>query len=135
MKKLALLFVMIIGILCISANSRDDDRYWKYATVDTDPDASGYWTTDVVPSNTNGKMFFSVTGTGVMTVTLQFILSGQSTWTDYDTYTVAAGWAGSGETSPRVVLDDKGEGVRWRAGVKDDDYTSGSNKFGFDWER
>ena len=33
----------------------------------------------------------------------------------------------------RVVLEDIGNGVDWRAGVRDDEFTSGSVTFGFDW--
>ena len=58
-----------------------------------------------------------------MTVTLQFICPGDASWSDYDTYTAVT----------REKVEGAAAGVRWRAGVKDADWTSGTLTFGFDW--
>lgn len=127
MKKLIVLLIIAAGLLFISANSRDSDRQrHEYATVDTDPGASGYFTNNVSPRRQGGAVFFSVRDVSSMsmTVTLQFQCDGDAAWTDYETYTAVT----------RVKISDNGGKVLWRAGVKESaDYTSGESTFGFDW--
>ena len=128
MKKLTgflivLLFIIIAPIL-MSVNSQSSAGRYEYATVDTDPAAAGYWTNEINPrGKSQNQVYFSLRGSGSMTVTLQFICTGDASWTDYDTYTAVT----------RLKIEGAAAGVRWRAGVKDTDYTSGSLTFGFDW--
>ena len=128
MKKLTgfltvLLFIIIAPIL-MSVNSQSSAGRYEYATVDTDPAAAGYWTNVVNPrGKSQNQIYFSVRGSGSMTITLQFICTGDATWTDYGSYT----------TVTRVKVVGGAAGVRWRAGVKDADYSSGELTFGFDW--
>ena len=124
------------------ANSRSSGTNYEYATVDTNPTSAGYFTNQV---NLREKMkrgvtklFFSIreasgdisanpSALSVITVGLQFRCPSDVTWTDY------VDLAGSSlAIGNRVVLEDLGF-VEWRAGVVDDNYTSGSVTFGFDW--
>ena len=106
------------------ANSKTDTDYLQYATVDTAPGVDGYWTTELnIRSKKVSHAYFSVRGTGVMTVVLQFKAVGDTTWTDYATTT----------DNGRAALKGGGAGVKWRAGVKQAGRTSGSKIFGFDW--
>ena len=115
--------VMVLSLF-IAANSQSSGNRYEYATVDTDPAAAGYWTETVnLRRVSSQQIYFSVRGTGSMTVTLQFICPGDAAWSDYDTYT----------TVTRLKVQGAAAGVRWRAGVKDADYTSGELTFGFDW--
>jgi len=126
------------------ANSRDSDHYKEYATVDTAPSGSelGYWTNEVCPRDkwkdgAPGKLYFSIresdtdssaaSSTSVMTVTLQFKCDGDAGWQDY--YNGGTAYV----AGDRVLIEDTGAAVRYRAGVKDGDFTSGSLTFGFDW--
>lgn len=111
------------------ANSRATAESYEYATVDTAPDSSGYWTNAVAPRIKAGvrKLWFSVRGTGVMVVTLQFKCAGDSDWTDFVPDSDI-------EAGIRWLLEDTGPNVQWRAGVAEGaDYTSGECSFGFDW--
>lgn len=106
------------------ANSQSSGEYKEYATVDTAPAAAGYWTNEIVLREKKVQhVFFSIRGTGVMTITLQFKCEGDSDWTDYDTYTAVT----------REKLVGNAARVQWRMGVKNGDRTSGSMTFGFDW--
>ncbi len=128
------------------ANERSSGPNKEYATVDTQPSGSalGYWTNEVclrdkVNNGTSkGKMWFSIreneadsseaSDTSTMTVTLQFKCDGDSGWQDFvplDGSSIAVG--------NRLLIEDTGAAVRWRAGVKDGDFTSGKLTFGFDW--
>jgi len=126
------------------ANSRDSDTNREYATVDTLPGASGYFTNEVNP-RTKGKtdkvhrIFFSIreseadvseaaSAASTVTVLLQFKCPEDTGWTTFvplDSSSLAIG--------NRIALEDAGLGVHWRAGVVSDGYTSGSVTFGFDW--
>ena len=124
MKKVIGLLVVLVALTLLSVNSTNSGGRYEYATVDTDAAAAGYWTEEVNPKRkSQSQVYFSVRGTGTITITLQFICPGDATWTDYDTYTAVT----------RVKVEGAAAGVRWRAGVKDADYTSGSLTFGFDW--
>ena len=121
MKKLIVLLIIATSFIFISANSVTSGNNHEIATVDTDPGSSGFFTRQV---NIVDQISFFVTGSGSMTVTLQFQPPGITTWTDYATYT----------TDTRVTIDDASKSVKWRAGVKETaDYSSGSKSFGFDW--
>jgi hypothetical protein len=106
------------------ANRRLNGERYSYAVVDTDPGAGAY-TTSPVPAYKKERqwdLYFSVRGTGTMTVTLQFRCEGDETWSEYDTYTEAC----------RKLIEDRGT-CEWRAMVRVGDYTSGEMRFGFDW--
>ena len=113
----------------MSVNSRTSDSFHEYATVNVDPGASGYYTNAIsiraIKGNRQAEhVYFSIRGTGTMTVTLQFKCSGDAAWTDYDTYT----------TSKRLIVEGGEVGTTWRAGVVNAvAYTSGEKIFGFGW--
>ena len=125
------------------ANSRSSGNFKEYATVDTEPDVLGYFTYPVDlralrKDNKENRVYFSIreyeadssgaSDTSEMTVTLQFQCEGDAGWQDYvplDGSTLAVG--------NRVVIEDSGAAVLWRAGVKWYEYTSGTITFGFDW--
>jgi hypothetical protein len=128
------------------ANSKSSGPFKEYATIDTQPSGSelGYWTNEVCLRDkvndgiSKGKMYFSIrenesdssgaSDTSSMTVTLQFKCDGDAGWQDFVDF-------GGNELAVgnRIEVEDTGAAVRWRAGVKDGDYTSGSLTFGFDW--
>ena len=128
------------------ANSRDSGVYKEYATVDTQPSGTnlGYWTNEVCLRDKQNagvvkeKMYFSIreseadssaaSDTSSMTVTLQFKCDEDAGWQDYVDFAGNALAVGN-----RLEISDFGAGVRYRAGVKDGDFTSGSITFGFDW--
>jgi hypothetical protein len=124
------------------ANTRYSDSNYEYAKVDTRPTSAGYWTNSVnlrekVKRGAN-KLFFSIreatadisadpSALSTITVSLQYKCSIDAGWTDYIDLAGSSFAIGN-----RVVLEDMGL-VEWRAGVVDDNYTSGSVNFGFDW--
>jgi len=124
------------------ANSKSSGINKEYATVDTQPTSAGYFTNEVnvrTKLKRNAKLFFSIRETEAdvsaapsalssITVVLQFKCPDDLGWTDY--IDLAGSTLAIGN---RVQLDDNGAGVLWRAGVRDDEYTSGSVTFGFDW--
>ena len=121
------------------------DTYKEYVTIDEQPsgDTLGYWTNEVDPRELQKKknvkkIYFSIreyetdssqaSDTSSMTVSLQFKCDGDLGWQDYvslDGSELAMG--------NRLVMEDFAANVKWRAGVKDGDYTSGSVTVGFDW--
>jgi hypothetical protein len=120
------------------ANIKESTASREYATVDTDPAAAGYWTNEVdlrtLRSNGAKEVYFTIAETSdalsvdvsVVTVCLQFLFAGR--WQDFmplDGSSLAIG--------NRLAINDIGAAVRWRAGVKDTGYGSGSVTFGFDW--
>jgi hypothetical protein len=123
------------------ANAKDSGNNKLYATVDTDPEAGGFFTDildprELMKTNKVSKVFFSIREAGdtqsvdasVITVVLQFKCDGDDRWQTYvplDGSSLAIG--------NRIALEDFGANVKWRAGVEDDGYTSGSVTFGFDW--
>lgn len=128
------------------ANSRSTGDFKEYATIDTQPSGTdlGYWTNEVSlrEKQKNGlakdKMWFSIreydvdsseaSDTSTMTVTLQFKCDGDLGWQDYVDFAGSALAVGN-----RLIIEDTGAGVLYRAGVKDGDYTSGKVTVGFDW--
>jgi hypothetical protein len=119
----------------MSNSQRSNPDYCEYATVDTAPNEAGYWTNPVYPrKNKTRKLFFSIRETtddsspSVMTVKLQFKCPHDTGWQDH--LNEGSDW----EIGTRVLVEEFGEGVEWRAGVPDfSAYTSGSLTFGFDW--
>jgi len=124
------------------ANSRNDSSYQKYATVDTLPESTGegYYTNEINLRELQKdfkvqKAFFSIREYGDddsmdvsdIVVTLQFKCADDERWQDYRNEGTAFA------TGDRVAIEDTGKAIRWRAGVKEDDYTSGAVTFGFDW--
>ena len=70
------------------ANGRTSNQYAEQATVDTAPGSSGYFTNSINPRQLGKhrgirEIYFSVRGTGKMAVTLQFKITGDTTWYDY----------------------------------------------------
>ena len=127
------------------ANSRSSGVYKEYATVNTAPEGSdlGYWTNEVCLRDkqndgvAKGKMYFSIREAeadssgeedATSTVTLQYKCDGDLGWQDF--VDLAGNTLAVGN---RLIIEDTGAAVRWRAGVKDGDFTSGSVTFGFDW--
>lgn len=125
------------------ANTKSSNINHEYATVDTQPTSAGYWTNEVSPRDKfkkgAGKLFFSIreasadisanpSALSTITVSLQFKCKDDLGWTDYVSLDGSALAIGN-----RVALEDVGADVRWRAGVVDDAFTSGSVTFGFDW--
>jgi len=110
------------------ANSVTNSDRHAYASVDTAPGASGYWTNSVSMSKKNASpLFFSRRGTGVGTVTLQYQTpESGAAWQDLDTDIDM-------DNGVRCVIDDEGHGVKWRAGIKQGNYVSGTIIFGIDW--
>lgn len=125
------------------ANSRSSGEFYKYATVDTNPGAEGYWTEEISIRFLKKKLkvekvFFSIrefeadsseaSDTSDVTVRLQFKCPGDAGWQDLYRN------SGSGNlVGERIAIEDTAANVLWRAGVKDGDYVSGKVTFGFDW--
>jgi len=121
---ISIFFLITLTSFAFGANSQASTDFYEYATVDTAPGASGYGTNAVNIRSTHEKhAWFSIRGTGVMTVTLQFKCPGDTDWTDYMDYS----------STERKLIEGGGAGVKWRAIVKNAEYTSGSKTFGFDW--
>ena len=128
------------------ANSRSSGAFKEYATVNTQPSGAdlGYWTNEVCLRDKQNdgfakeKMWFSIrefeadssaaSDTSTMTVTLQFKCDGDAGWQDFVPLDGSALAVGN-----RLLIEDTGAAVRWRAGVKDTEYYVGSVTFGFDW--
>ena len=125
------------------ANRRLSDTFHEYATVDTAPIGLGFFTNTVDPRATRQrrkeeKIYFSIreedadssdqSDISDIQVTLQFRCPGDAGWQDYqplDGSEIATG--------NRLIIEDSGEGVLWRAGVLDGAHQGGSVSFGFDW--
>lgn len=126
------------------ANSTSSGEFYEYATVDTLPDADGYFTNEVRPRYLRKKykfdrIYFSIRETdadvseadstlSTITVVLQFKCAGDTRWTTYVPLDGSALAIGN-----RLAISDFGDDVYWRAGVTSDGFTSGSVNFGFDW--
>ena len=124
------------------ANSRSSGDNYEYATVDTLPTSAGYFTKSIDARHKlkrNDKLFFSIreaaadvsaapSALSSVTVVLQFMCPGDSAWSDFVPLDGSSFAIGN-----RVEIEDRGAGVQWRAGVRSDEYTSGSVRFGFDW--
>ena len=126
-------------------SSRSSGTYKEYVTIDEQPsgDTLGYWTNEIDPRELQKnkkvkKIYFSIreyetdssqaSDTSSMTVSLQFKCDGDLGWQDYvslDGSSLAVG--------NRLVMEDFGANVKWRAGVKDGNFTSGTITLGFDW--
>ena len=129
------------------ANSKNSDVHYEYATIDTQPAGAelGFWTNEVClrdkmkVGHAKDKMWFSIreseadssedaSDTSSMTVSLQFKCDEDAGWQTFEPLD------GSDlATGNRLIIEDTGAYVKWRAGVKDGDFTSGTATFGFDW--
>lgn len=106
------------------ANLKITTDYKQYATVNAAPGGTGFFTDELNLREKEQKVvYFSVAGTGTMTVVLQFKRTGDASWTDYATTS----------NNGRAALKGGGAGIQWRAGVKNGDYISGEKIMGFDW--
>jgi len=112
----------------MAGNAKLNGPRYYYASIDTAPGEDGYWSDAVSMSKVNAnELFLNVSGGGAATVTIQYKLPHVgATWTDYVTDETL-------ETGARFRLDDHGAGVRWRVGVKNAVYSSGTVIVGFDW--
>jgi len=126
-------------------SSRSSGTYKEYVTIDEQPSGVtlGYWTNEVDPRELQKnkkvkKIYFSIreyetdssqaSDTSSMTVSLQYKCDGDLGWQDYvslDGSSLAVG--------NRLLMEDFAANVKWRAGVKDGDFTSGTITLGFDW--
>jgi len=125
------------------ANSKSTGAFKRYATVDTAPDELGYFTDaldlrEIRKSKGENRVYFSIreyeadssggSDTSEITITLQFKCEGDLGWQDYVPLDGSALAVGN-----RVILEDSGAAVLWRAGVKWYNYGGGIITFGFDW--
>ena len=115
------------------ANSQLNGPRYSYVSIDEAPGADGDWCKPVSMTGEQAEeLFASVSGGGVATVYLQYLLKHTgAAWVDYTT-------AETLESGARFRLDDHGAGVKWRMGVKEDtsadpSYTEGTIIAGFDW--
>lgn len=122
------------------ANTVIDNNDKQYVVIDSTPPVGGFWT-NIVAQRRSGlyksnilKMFFSVREYedspavgSVITPILQFKCEGDNGWTDYNNNGTAF------VVGDRLLIDSNAAGVKWRAGVKEGGYTSGSMILGFDW--
>ena len=105
------------------------NKFYHYAIVDTATAAAGYFCAEINPRGQkigigSNRIYFSVRDNpGAALVTLQFKCPTDSNWSDHSTY----------NTNARKVIVESAVDVAWRAGVKQNDYISGSVTFGFDW--
>ena len=117
------------------------DEYREYVMVDTAVGGGGFFggevdIRDLKETKGIDRIFFSIreeadTGSiddSVVTVVLQYKCEGDARWQTYeplDGSTLAIG--------NRLRIDDNGSAMKYRAGVLEDGFTSGSLIFGFDW--
>ena len=89
------------------------------ATISSAPGAAGGWTSALAPMGGSGKGFLNISVYGATwsaTVTLQRSFDSGVSWYDITTFTANA----------QKALVDKEGGVRYRIGVKNAAYSSGS---------
>ena len=119
------------------ANLQTSQNGIEQITVDTAPGVDGYWTEPVLMRKGNDedirKLYFSVRektdgGASVVIPTLQFKGINDLGWTDYNNEEGTAFVIGDCK-----VMDANALFVAWRAGVKYNEYTSGSINMGFAW--
>lgn len=119
------------------ANSRTSQNGIEQVTIDTAPDAGGYWTNAVsMRRGSEGdihQMLFSVreaeeaSAASVVTPILQFKGEGDEVWTDYNNDGIDF------EIGDAFIIAANVLAIQWRAGVKEGGYTSGSINLGFSW--
>ncbi len=116
------------------ANTKLNGTRHAYASIDTAPGVGGYWCDSVSMSAKNAtQLVFSRSGEGVGIVALQYQLPhAGATWIDYDSPISLV-------DGVRAVVDDMSAGVKWRAGIKEDNsanpgrYESGTIIVGFEF--
>ena len=117
------------------------DEYREYYMVDTAVGSAGVFTGEVDIRTLKedkgiNRLLFSIReeqdegsiDDSVCTVVLQFKCQGDGRWQTYvplDGSTLAIG--------NRLLIKDDGSAIKYRAGVLEDGFTSGSLVFGFDW--
>ena len=117
MKKLLLLIAFFVFLLPVSVMAASVTK-----TIAGAPGASGTWTGEISsmfnnPGGQPGYINISIYGvTWAGTVTLQRKFSGDAVWYDVDT------WTANSQNS----LTDTEKGVRYRLGIDNGDFTSGS---------
>ena len=116
------------------ANSKQTKEYYEYATIDTAPASTGYFTNPVSARfRKTDVLWFSIRetvegATSSVNITIQYKCPDDAAWQTY--YHVNGDDFVIGE---RYILQDYGPNVVWRAGVVSGDYSSGSVNVGFDW--
>lgn len=117
MKKLFLiLLILLVPAIIFAANAKtgrsdsDTTLHYEGVSVDTDPGASGFYS-DPVTANwgRDAKIWLEITAVNGTTFTLQYKAQGQSSYTDYGTYTAVGNYEIS--SNPSTV---------WRIGIADD---------------
>jgi len=112
MKKITLLFFIIVFLLIVNSNR----LYAANESVTAAASAQNTWTSIIAPASGTGFLNVSVSGTWVATVTLQRSFDWGSTWHDVTTWTANA----------QKRLEDTERRVVYRIGVATGDYTSGT---------
>ena len=87
-------------------------------TINSSPGATGTWTDAISPTYRNkpGYLNIGISGTWVATVTLQRSFDAGQTWHDVEEWT----------SNIQMSLIDPVKGMRYRIGVDNGDYSSGS---------
>jgi hypothetical protein len=105
------------------ANRRTSGNTYKGAIIDTAPGAGGYYSESVKAADHKvGMIYMSITGIFAGTVSLQFRLVNDPSWTTYDTYTAKT----------REIIEDYSD-TEWRVGVASGGYTSGAVRVRIDY--
>ena len=110
------------------ANTQLNGPRYEYVSIDEAPGADGDWCKSVSMTGKKAEeLFASVSGGGSATVTMQYKLPHDgAAYVDYTTGETL-------ESGARFRLDDHGAGVKWRVGVKQGNYSSGTVIVGLDW--
>ena len=102
------------------------DRH-KFVKVTSDPGVDVSSGPVSMSNKRTRALWFSFSGGGVSTVTLQFSTPDDpDTWVDYVTEQTL-------ENGARLILDDSASGTKWRATIKNGGYGSGTIIVGFNW--
>ncbi len=110
------------------ANTEYNGPHFKHVLIDTAPGASGVWCQSVSMSKVNAtRLIASRRGGGLGEVSIQFYTGeAGAAWQDYvgDLDIVDGN---------RLLIEDHAAGVKWRIGVKQNNYISGNIRVGIDW--
>jgi hypothetical protein len=112
------------------ANRKVSGNTYKGAIIDTAPGGNGFWSDAVKASDHHvGKIFYSIIGIFNATISLQFKLINDPTWTDYDDPLNAVDPM---TEEGRGVIEDYSD-TQWRIGVKSGNFTSGAVRVRIDY--